>query len=160
MQCISDVFKKQPARRISSSVFFDFSFDRFCFHLGSFPNSDIFFVFFRRFFENFSRNWRKSSMSTSFYKVSSRMLLVLYFFSNRRFKSLIPCESFFCFFLKIYRSNLRKSLRLLFFFDSFCLLINSSLALIYVYFHAFSINFLLILRKGWFCEWGENVTSS
>ena len=116
MQCISDVFKKQPTRRISSSVFFVFSFDRFCFHLGSFPNSDIFFVFFRRFFENFSRNWRKSSMSTSFYKISSRMLLVLYFFSNKRFISLIPCESFF---LKIYRSNLRKSLRLLFFFDFF-----------------------------------------
>ena len=116
MQCINDVFKKQPTRRISSSDIFVFSFDRFCFHLGSFHNSDIFFVFFRRFFENFSRNWRKSSMSTSFYKVSSRMLLVLYFFSNKRFISLIPCESFF---LKYYRSNLRKFLRLLFFFEFF-----------------------------------------
>ena len=116
MQCIFDIFKKWATRRISSSVFFVFPSDRFLFHIRSFCNNDIFFVFFGYFPKIFREDWRKSSMSTSFYKVSSRMLLVLYFFSNKRFISLIPCESFF---LKIYRSNLRKSLRLLFFFDFF-----------------------------------------
>ena len=157
MQCIFDIFKKWATRRISSSVFFVFPSDRFLFHIRSFCNNDIFFVFFGYFPKIFREDWRKRCMSTSFFKVSSRMLLVLYFFSNRRFVSLSPYESFFW---KIYRSNWRKSLRIMFFFDSFCQLINFSLALIYVYFLAFSIMFLFILRKWWFCEWGENVTSS
>ena len=59
MQSFTDISEKWLNRRISSSVFSVFPFDRFCFHLRNSSNSDNFFVFFRSFFKNFSRRLKK-----------------------------------------------------------------------------------------------------
>ena len=60
--------------------------------------------------------WRKRSKSTSSLKKFEKLLFVLYFYSNKFFKKLIPCEKGFWKQLTV---NSRKFPEILCFFETF-----------------------------------------
>ena len=108
------------------------------------------------FLKNFREDWRKSVCHFLFSKFHQECFWFLYFFSNKSFISLSPCENFLLNFLPV---NFEKVFEIVVFLRFFLLTYQLYFGTNLCLFSCLSINILFILKNWWFCEWGDNVTS-